>query len=227
VPGTSSCELIIVLPDSDLSLFASVRQLIAVIARHLSRSAEPCVSDVLRRLTEQPLSEADFVAPEPRRLAVLRHYPDCVGEAMLLDTSLAAQLAAIEEHLNWLQTSAYTDAVLGEGFTANYGWAEVIGPRGFFKGDDFLLGLLMLGPNRHYRDHFHPAPELYVPLTSGSLWRRAPGRFVEKPPGAAIWHEPNQIHATKTGDRPLLALWVWTRDTATPARLIDQAQPGG
>lgn len=203
------------------SAFASARQLIAAIARHLSRHAEPGAAEVLRRLAEQPLSEVDFVEPEPRRLAVLRHYPECVGEAMLLDTSLAAQLAAIEDHLNWRQTSAYTDAVLGEGFTANYGWAELVGPRGFFKGDDFLLGLLMLGPHRHYRDHLHPSPELYVPLTSGSLWRRAPGGFAEKSPGAVIWHEPNEIHATRTGDRPLLALWAWTRDTATPARLVD------
>ena len=48
--------------------------------------------------------------------------------------------------------------VLGEGFTANYGWAEIIGPNGFFAGDDFLLGLLMLGP----------APSLPRSLSSGT-----------------------------------------------------------
>ena len=95
------------------------------------------------------------------------HYlPQCIGETLLLDPDLAAAIASVEDSLRWLQSSAYTDAVLGEGFTANYGWAEIIGPDGFFPGADFRLGVLMLGPHRHYRDHYHPAPELYWPLTS-------------------------------------------------------------
>ena len=99
--------------------------------------------------------------------------------------------------------------------------APIIGPRGFFAGDDFLLGLLMLGPGHHYRDHYHPAPELYWPLTSGSLWSRNREPFMEKPPGTIIWHPPMILHATKTGGTPLLTVWSWTSDTLTPARLAE------
>ena len=109
--------------------------------------------------------------------------------------------------------------MLGEGFTANYGWAEIIGPNGFFAGDDFLLGLLMLGPDRHYRDHYHPAPELYWPLTSASRWSRDGGPFAEKPQGATIWHPSMAMHATMTDETPLLAVWCWTADVGTPAKL--------
>lgn len=205
----------------DLSLHLSARAAVAAIAGGLARHDNPHADHVLARLREQNLAAAAFVEPEPRRLAVLRYLPDCIGEAMLVDAPLAAAVAGIEEHLSWRQSASYSDAVLGEGFTQNYGWAELIGPRGFFHGDDFLLGLLMLGPQRHYRDHCHPAPELYWPLTPGSHWRLAPGGFVEKPAGALIWHEPMDIHATRTGDHPLLAVWAWTRDVATPARLVD------
>ena len=199
--------------------FENIRWLIGAIARGLDARRGPGVAEVLSRMAEQDLGEAAFRAPEPRGLPVLRHLPQCIGECLLLDADLAAAIAACEDALHWMQSAAYNDEVLGEGFIANYGWAEIIGPRGFFPGDDFLLGLLMLGPQRHYKNHYHPAPELYWPLTAASLWSRDSGDFVEKPQGATIWHEPMMMHATKTEGSPLLTVWSWTRDTATPARL--------
>ncbi|WP_395684713.1 dimethylsulfonioproprionate lyase family protein [Aestuariivirga sp.] len=197
----------------------NVRWLIGAVARGLGARHGEGVADVLDRLAQQDLDTARFAAPEPRALPVLAHLPHCLGEAMLLDADLAAAIASVEESLQWRQSACYSDALLGEGFTANYGWAEIIGPNGFFPGDDFLLGLLMLGPERHYRDHFHPAPELYWPLTTASHWSVDSGPFVEKQQGATIWHAPMAMHATITRDMPLLAVWSWTRDTATPARL--------
>jgi hypothetical protein len=82
-----------------------------------------------------------------------------------------------------------------------------------------LLGLLMLGPDRHYPDHYHPAPELYWPLTSESFWSRDGKPFFVKAPGETVWHPSMALHATITNATPLLAVWCWTRDTATPARL--------
>ena len=54
---------------------------------------------------------------------------------LLLDPDLAAAIVAAEDGFRWLQSSSYTDALLGEGFTANYGWAEIIGSDGFFAGE--------------------------------------------------------------------------------------------
>lgn len=200
-------------------LFENARWLIGAAARGLSARQGEGLAEVLARLAEQDLGASAFREPEPRGLPVLAHLPQCIGETLLLDPDLAAAIAAVEDELHWLQSDSYSDAVLGEGFSANYGWAEIIGPNGFFPGDDFLLGLLMLGPDRHYRDHYHPAPELYWPLTSASRWSIDGGPFAEQPQGAVIWHPPMALHATITGETPLLALWCWTRDTATPAKL--------
>lgn len=200
-------------------LHDTARWLIGAVARGLNQRPGEGVSEVLARLGAQDLSADVFREPEPRLLPVLRHLPQCIGEAMLVDPDLAAALAAIEEALQWRQSASYTDALLGEGFTQNYGWAEIIGPNGFYPGDDFLLGVLMLGPGRHYRDHYHPAPELYWPLTSASEWSVNSGPLVEKPQGVTIWHPPMTMHATRTRASPLLAVWSWTGDTATPAKL--------
>ena len=82
-----------------------------------------------------------------------------------------------------------------------------------------VLGLLLLGPHRHYRDHYHPASELYWPLTGSTEWRKGDGTFAVKEAGTAIWHPSMILHAMITHEAPLLTVWSWTRDTATSARL--------
>lgn len=200
-------------------LYDSVRRLLGALARGLSARQGDGIAEVLERLAAQDLGEAAFREPEPLKIPVLNYLPQCLGEAMLLDADIAAGIAAVEDALQWRRSPAYTDHILGAGFNANYGWAQFIGPHGFFPGDDFLLGLLMLGPDRHYPDHYHPAPELYWPLTTESFWSRDGKPFEAKAQGATIWHGPTTLHATITGTTPLLAVWCWTKATATPARL--------
>src|SRR5262249_3356270 len=113
------------------------------------------------------------------------------------------------------------DRLLGTGYMDNYAYAELIGPNGFFPGDDFLMGLLLLGPGVHYRDHHHAAPELYWLLTGPSEWRGGAGEFEMRDAGSMIWHKSRIVHATRTGATPLLAVWAWTRDVNEPARLTD------
>lgn len=205
----------------DRDLYDNARWLIGAIARGLYLSQEPAAKVVLSRLAEQNIDVSAFRHPERATIPALVHLAPCVAETMVFNADLAAAIASVEDQLHWARSSSYTDALLGEGFTANYGWCHIIGPSGFFPGDDFLFGLLLLGPNRHYRDHYHPAPELYLPLTPESSWRQGDGPFVEKPAGTIIWHQPNEIHATRTAAKPLLAVWAWTHNTTTHAKLVD------
>jgi hypothetical protein len=82
------------------------------------------------------------------------------------------------------------------------------------------LGLLLLGPRLQYRDHFHPAPELYWILSGPSEWKRGDHGFVSRQPGETIWHDSGVVHATRTLDQPLLALWAWTRQADGPVTLV-------
>jgi hypothetical protein len=178
------------------------------------------LAEVNTRLDEQSFDPLTLQMPAPRLLPTVAYLDTCLDETALIYPELAAAIRSLAPHFRWLQSKAYTDDLLGEGFANNYGWTEIIGPNGFFKGQDFLLGLLILGPHRHYLDHHHPAPELYWPLTSATEWRKGEGAFESKAAGTPIWHPPWIAHATKTGERPLLALWCWTRETTVPASLI-------
>lgn len=178
-------------------------------------------AQVKTRLAEQDLSPSAVLEPRPLRLPATRYLPECVAASMFISPDVAAALAEIEEFLEWRQNPNYSDASLGAGYMDNYAYAELIGPHGFFAGDDFLMGVLLLGPGVHYLDHHHAAPELYWLLTGPSEWRRGNGDFEMREAGDTIWHEPHVVHATRTGASPLLAVWAWTRDVSEPARLVE------
>jgi hypothetical protein len=184
--------------------------------------ARPCAAtaEVLGRLSEQDLRRNKFTAMARRPVPAARFLPETISATMMLDASLAAELAVISDSLAWQRSPDYSDELLGEGFCDNYGWATLIGAGGCFPGDDFELGLFLLGPGLFYPGHYHPAPELYLPLTGGSQWQQGGSAFAAKEAGAIIWHAPHVVHATRTGREPLLAVWCWTRNIRTPPRLV-------
>ena len=204
---------------ANAALYRDVRRLIADVGELLSMHRAEGVPEVLERLGQQDLGEAAFREPTPNRQPVLSHLPHCLAEVGQLHPVLASHLSVLEASLQWHRSPAYTDLIMGSGFNANYGWTHVIGPHGFFPGDDFVMGILMLGPDRHYPDRYQPAPELCWPLTEESFWSRDGKPFFAKQQGTPIWHPSMAPHATMTGASPLLALWFRTRDTATPTRL--------
>ena len=197
-----------------------VRHVIGRIARGLMARGGEGVENVIYRLSEQPLKDGDFKAPEPATKPVVKYLDATLAAARTLDTELSDALKVLAPALHWEQSASYTDALLGAGFSDNYAWAELIGPNGFFAGNDYLVGLLLLGPHRHYLDHYHPAPELYWPLTEPSDWRKGDDQpFVTRRQGEVIWHPSLVTHATITHEKPLLAVYVWARNVSVGARL--------
>ena len=198
-----------------------VRHVIGRVARGLMARGGEGVENVIYRLSEQPLKDPQFHLPEPATKPVVKYLEQTLKQAETLDKELADALAKIAPALHWDQSESYTDEILGEGFKDNYAWAELIGPKGFFAGDDYLMGFLLLGPHRHYLDHFHPAPELYWPLTEPSEWKKGDDQpFVPRRQGEVIWHPTLVTHATITHEKPLLAFFCWTRNVKVGARLV-------
>lgn len=207
----------------DEELFNNASWLIASIMRQLMAMPDdtPGVMDVLTRIAEQDLSEENFSPQAPSRLAACRHLPQAVASGLIVSADVCSAIAAVEDQMHWQQTSHYSDEVMGQsGYMDNYTSSEIIGPKGLFAGDDFAMGLMLLGPGLHYIDHHHAAPELYWLLTGPIEFRRAPGGFQEIGTASTIWNEPGQVHAMKTGDAPLLCVWAWTREICQPPVLV-------
>lgn len=136
-----------------------------------------------------------------------------LAEATQDQPALAAAIGAAKDHLEWITYDAYPLDMIGEGFAKGHAFASIAGGDAPFVLQDFELGLFLIAPDVLYRDHAHPAPELYAPLTGPHGWRFGPDRaLITKPAHAPVWNPPNQPHLTKVGAVPFLALFVWTRD---------------
>ncbi|MGX7873293.1 dimethylsulfonioproprionate lyase family protein [Mesorhizobium sp. ORM6] len=166
------------------------------------------VSDALVR---DAVTRIDWDMPartlEPHPLGCLRHLDRAVELAQPAAKPLMQSLAKYRNELRWGQT--YTKADFGNAFIDNYGWLEMFGTRGHFVNGEVAAGLLILGPEIVYPDHHHVAEEIYIPLTGGTQWRMGGGGFGKREAGEVVHHASNVNHAMRTGNDPLLALYIW------------------
>lgn len=137
---------------------------------------------------------------------------------------IGAVLTELATALRWTQTAAYVAAPPDEVFLARYAHAAVLGsaaasPLLVDPTHTAAVGVLLLGPGNHYPHHRHPADEIYIPVTD-AMWSSGldePYRPLE--PGHPKHHRPGQAHAIRSGERPLLTIYLWTGDTLTSAQL--------
>jgi quercetin dioxygenase-like cupin family protein len=67
-----------------------------------------------------------------------------------------------------------------------------------------------MAPHTRYPDHRHPPEEIYVVLSEGE-WCQESGPWHEPGIGGLVYNPPNIVHAMRSAERPLLALWfLWT-----------------
>jgi mannose-6-phosphate isomerase-like protein (cupin superfamily) len=174
--------------------------------------AEAMAAAIAARLGLLPPPES---LAAPASVPAARHLP----EALAGRDPLTRSLARILPSLSWRRT--YAGAPGLEEFLEGYGYAELVGPGGPVRAPDLRLGVLLLGPGVLYPPHRHPAEELYLVVSGTALWKRGGGRFLARPPGSAVHHPPEEPHAMRAQGEPLLAVYAWTGDVETPARLLE------
>ena len=191
----------------------------------------------LRRQLVAGAGRADAVGDEiARLLAALDRLPAVPGPAAasyhpvraLLPAALvplrrtvpdlAALLAGHGDSLPWRY--GYAPRADAPGLETAMGWAELVGPAAPFASDEICLGLTLIGPRRHYLPHRHPAVELYRVLAGTAEWS-GPDGTRKLPPGAFVLHPSEAVHAMRTGDAPLLALYAWSGDVVSPSVWTD------
>ncbi|MGQ4516841.1 dimethylsulfonioproprionate lyase family protein [Streptomyces sp. DW26H14] len=141
---------------------------------------------------------------------------------------LGGVLGELADDLRWTQTAAYVAAPPHASFLSRYAHATILGsaassPLIVDPTRTAVTGVLLLGPDNHYPHHHHPADEVYIPLTR-ALWSSGAGEpYRPLAPGQVLHHRPGQEHAIRTGEAPLLALYLWSGDTTASARLSHPA----
>lgn len=210
---------------------AAIRALLAEAAAYLGTLPGDGVVEVragLARWSGGPLRpETDpGSAAQPDRSAVIAgllaaHLPPALSALAETHPALAAAIGAAAPHLGWRAYDGYDEARIGAAFAAGHAYTSLIG-EGLIAAEDFDFGLFLIAPGLLYRDHRHPAPELYAPLTGPHGWRFGPDRpLLCRPAHAPVWNDPMVPHLTKVGPVPFLCLYGWTRDVDAPAEVVE------
>lgn len=147
--------------------------------------------------------------------------PDALAALAQTHPPLAAAIGAAATVLDWITYDLYPPDRIGPFFAKGHAFVSILGEASPFAASDFELGLFLIAPGVLYRDHRHPAPELYAPLTGPHGWRFGPGKpLMSKPAHDPVWNPAHQPHLTRVGSVPFLCLFVWTRDVNQPAVVI-------
>jgi hypothetical protein len=196
------------LRSADLQLFvtsaeAAVRHRSSVDGR--VRPAAERIFMALQAPSTQVVRPGATRLPVCRHLATTlehaRHQPGPIG-------ALADAFAVIEPQLTW-KVRGGAEA-LGEEFLDGHANATIAGPEGLEIRRDVWIGVSLMAPHTRYPDHRHPPEEIYVVLSDGQ-WRQASDPWHEPGIGGLVYNPPNVVHAMRSTERPLLALWfLWT-----------------
>jgi len=144
-------------------------------------------------------------APAPGPAAALIR--NRAGAPNARSTALLEALQAIAEDVEWRHT--YTEAEVGRHFLDHYGWFELAGPEGHFITHKARITVGYWGPGLFYPRHQHGPAEMYSVVSGGALFHADGEEDTWLAPSQTKLHGPNQPHAMKTQDSPVLTLVFW------------------
>lgn len=198
----------------------TVRGLVGAIDTYLSGLTGPGVADV--RTGIDKWRNGVFRPMKPSTCPTLSHLEPALafvendGQAIF-----ASAIRAASPFLPWITYDLYPRDEIGDRFSENHAFVSLVGEGSMIQAEDYDLGLFLIAPHVFYRDHQHPAAELYAPMTGPHGWRFASGEKLEwRDAHQPVWNEPMQHHATKVGSIPFLGIYGWTKNVRFPATVI-------
>ena len=191
----------------DLQSFLTAAEAAVRQGRHGTRPVA-AVADRIFTALQAPSAPAG--QPASGRLPVCRYLDTALDHARSQPEpigALADGFAAIEPGLSWkIRPGAEAQ---GEQFLNGHANATIVGSEGLEIRPDVWIGVSLMAPHMRYPDHRHPPEEVYVVL-SGGEWRQGSGEWHEPGIGGLVHNPPNIVHAMRSGESPLLALWfLW------------------
>jgi quercetin dioxygenase-like cupin family protein len=151
-------------------------------------------------------------------LPVLRWLPRIAADGASFGGTFVSALCRTAPSLAWRQS--YTRDEIDAAFLQNYGWSELLRPAEKRTSAQIACGVVVLGPRTLYPHHRHEAEEIYLPLSGTASWQQGDALWREHRPGKLIHHLSEEPHAMRTGEEPLLALYLWrSTDLTQRARL--------
>lgn len=201
-------------PEDDLRWCLSEAQ------GYLANLSGEGVAEIRARLAQWMDSPVTPLVPRPNAV-VDTHLPPALSQLAPTHPALAAAIAAAAPHLPWITYDLYPPEEIGPDFGRAHAYVSLVGEDATIEAEGFDFGLFLIAPHVLYRDHRHPAAELYAPLTGPHGWRFGPDQPVStRPAHVPVWNPSMQPHMTKVGAVPFLCFFGWTGDVTAPAEVL-------
>lgn len=189
------------------SLAAAYRQ-----RRDTEPALAPSIGELLAGLDG---ARAWHPKPRPKDHPAISHLSELLARAEQGPMAgIARSLPPLLPHLTWI--NRYEDGEIAPGFSRGFAFCEIAGADGLVQLGGLRCGLILMAPRVFYPLHQHPAVELYLVLAGTGEWLRGDEPWTPRPPGSFILHDSNMGHAMRSGEEPVLALWAWHGDLASP-----------
>jgi len=101
------------------------------------------------------------------------------------------------------------DPAAGPGVADRAAVAHRVGPDAPAPAVELAMGFFVVGPNVDYFDHQHEPEELYLPIAGRARFWNEAGGWMNAGPDTTMIHPSWQWHAMRTGQEPVLILWMW------------------
>ena len=219
--GIDATALAALLAAPDPAPGAQLFHLLDEIDRYLQPFTGPGIAEARTGIATARAQSVNMAQDPPANCVVGTHLPPALAALAPDYPALAANISATTPLLLWETYADYAPGAVGEDFEKGHAFTSLIGANAPLYAEDFDLGLFLIAPDTLYRDHCHPAPELYAPLTGPHLWRfgvDAPLRV--KPAHEPVWNQPNAPHMTKSGPVPFLCIFCWAQNANAPAHIL-------
>jgi quercetin dioxygenase-like cupin family protein len=172
-----------------------------------SASSEQIAEVAARIFAICPMSTPASTGDQASQLPACQYLPSALDNARAhlggVD-QLASAFSAIAPTLPW-QTRAGA-AEQGPAFLAGHANAILTSVPPAEATGGMQIGVSLMAPHTQYPKHQHPPDEIYVVLSEGE-WFTEPAGWFTPGIGNLVYNPSGTIHAMRSGDRPLLALW--------------------
>jgi hypothetical protein len=165
----------------------------------------------VRELSARVFARADIEIDDGKRSPI--RYPACdyldlaLTPLISTDTLLGAAARSIKTLEPFIGWQRRTSGINGsDQYIRDHVNGMIVGPAGMESRYDIQLGFSLLAPDTRYPDHQHMPEEAYVLLTPGEF-KQADGGWFDPGIGSGLYNVSNILHAMRSDDRPLLAIW--------------------
>jgi len=138
---------------------------------------------------------------------LVSHLCEALGAAPRTNEDLVSirdALSTLLPYVPWINRQARADQ--DSAFVERHRHGMIAGPGGLFECSNLTLGLALMMPETCSPYHQHPPAEFYLVLSPGAWYREDVGWWSRRA-GGLVFNPPSCVHAMKSLQTPLLALW--------------------